>query len=179
MTIQWDEPESIAVKTAQPSRKRFIEILGDHQPLEVLPLLLDELCGRIEGLSDDALRTPEREGQWSIAQIIQHLADTELVYGYRYRMVLSHDTPELQEFDPDLWALGMSYDKCDLEEALEMLRAVRACNLRLLRNASEEHLHRFGLEAERYPRSIRTMMKQQAAHDLVHLRQIDRILGRQ
>ena len=43
-------------------------------------------------------------GKWSIAQIVAHLADTEVVFAYRLRMILSRDGTEIQAFDQEKWA---------------------------------------------------------------------------
>ncbi|HUO85441.1 MAG TPA: DinB family protein [Thermoanaerobaculia bacterium] len=155
----------------------LLDLLGDQDPLEILPRVFEEVRGRIEGVDDARLRRPEAERKWSVVQALQHLADTEIVYGFRYRMILSHDTPEIAGFDQDLWVEKLHYAGADPGEACEQLRVMREANLRLLRSASDGDLRRVGLHSERGAESVRLMMKMHAAHDLVHLRQIDRILA--
>ena len=43
-------------------------------------------------------------GKWSIKEIICHLADVEVVNGWRYRMILAQSGSNLTAFDQDLWA---------------------------------------------------------------------------
>jgi hypothetical protein len=37
------------------------------------------------------MAAPEAKGKWSIRHVVQHLADSELVWGYRLRKVLGED----------------------------------------------------------------------------------------
>ena len=64
-----------------------------------------------------------------------------------------------------------------LELALDQLRGVRAANLHVLRVLSPSQLERVGLHAERGPESAGFLLRLMGAHDLVHRRQIDRILS--
>jgi hypothetical protein len=61
--------------------------------------------------------------------------------------------------------------------ALAQLRGLRIPNLRLWRALSPEQLDRVGLHSERGPESAGQILRLMAAHDLVHRRQIDRILA--
>ncbi len=85
------------------------DALGSRDPLVVLREMPSELRHAIDGLSTESLTTPERTGKWSIRDVIQHLADSELVGGYRFRMILAHDRPTLAGYDQDLWAKRLGY----------------------------------------------------------------------
>ena len=74
----------------------------------------------------------EAPGKWSIREVIQHLADSDLVGGFRLRMVLAHDPPVMPGYDQDLWATRLGYRDADVHEALEQFAALRAANLRHL-----------------------------------------------
>lgn len=152
----------------------LLGLLGDRDPLEVqeeLPQALRELTA---GLDDAALRKPEKPGKWSVMEVVQHLADTELVHGYRLRMILAHREPEIQAYDQDLWARELRYNERGLAEALEVIRVLRGANLRLVR-AQDARLDRIGRHAERGPESARRLTRMIAGHDLVHRKQIQRI----
>jgi hypothetical protein len=63
-----------------------------------------------------------------------------------------------------------------LDTALDQLRGMRAANLGVLRGLAPAQLERVGLHSERGPESVAFLLRLMAAHDLVHRRQIDRIL---
>ena len=61
--------------------------------------------------------------------------------------------------------------------ALDQLRSLRAANLHLWTRLTPAQLDRVALHAERGPESVEHLLRLLGAHDLVHRRQIDRILS--
>lgn len=155
--------------------ERLVSRLDGLDPFEVQEELLPSLRAAVATLSDDALRAPEAAGKWSVVEVVQHLADAELAYGFRIRMILAQDTPPLQGFDQDLWAQELGYRDTGIEHALEQLSALRAANLRLLRRLDDRQLDRVGIHSEAGPISVRMILYLLAGHDLTHLHQIERI----
>jgi hypothetical protein len=143
----------------------------------VLRELLPWVTARTRGLEDATLRRPEKPGKWSVIEVIQHLADSDLVAGFRTRMVLSEDRPALQGYDQDRWASEFRYRDVTLAQALDQLRGLRTANLHLWEDLSPAQLERVGLHSERGPESTGHILRLMAGHDLVHRRQIDRILA--
>ena len=155
--------------------ERLLTELGQQDPMKILPETPRKLEHAVAGLSDAAVRKPEAPGKWSVLHVVQHLADSELVCGYRMRMIVSHPTPEIQGFDQDLWAGELGYEERKPAEALAEFRSLRQSNLQLLGLLGPEKRRRYGHHSERGEESVDKMIKLYAAHDLVHLKQIDRI----
>jgi hypothetical protein len=153
----------------------ILDLLGDRDPLAVLPDTPAGAAAAIAGLSRAQLHAPEAPGKWSIAQVLQHLADSDLVWAWRLRLILSHDRPPITGYDQDLWAEHLHYADADAGEALELFRVVRAANLRLLTRATPAELARVGVHSERGEESLGYLCRLYAGHDLLHLRQIARI----
>ena len=175
--MTFSNPAGNAAATASEYVRSLLDLLGPRDPIEVLAELLPWLDRRLAGLPEAVLRRPERPGKWSAIEVIQHLADSDLVAGFRIRMILTEDRPVLQGYDQDRWADQLRYREVLLAPALDQLRALRAANLRLWTNLSREQLQRIGLHSERGPESAGHIVRLMAAHDLVHRRQLDRILG--
>lgn len=173
--MEFSNPASGAGEAAQDYTRALLRLLGDRDPLEVQERLVGDVQAAIAGLGEGELRAPEAPGKWSVLEVVQHLADTELVYGYRMRQILTLEDPPLQGYDQDRWAADLGYNEVDPELSLSQLGVLRMVNLRLLRSLPEEAWERSGLHAERGPESIRLIAALIAAHDLVHLGQIDRI----
>ena len=152
-----------------------LDLVGGRDPLSVLRETPAAAARAIEGLSDAQLRRPEAPGKWSIAQVLQHLADSDLVWGWRVRLILAQDRPTLTGYDQDLWAERLHYADADPHEALEQLRVLRRGNLALIARATPEDLERVGLHSERGEESVGYLCGLYAGHDLLHLRQIARI----
>lgn len=153
----------------------LLQILGSRDPLEVLAETPAALREAVAGLTPEQDATPELPGKWSVRQVVQHLADSELVGGFRFRMVLAHEAPAVPGYDQDLWAERLRYQDSDIATALDELAMLRRANLRLLRRATAEDMGRVMRHAERGDEPLAHMIKLYAGHDLVHLRQIARI----
>jgi len=164
-----------AVADARSYTAAILGILGDRDPFEVLRTTPAAVRQAVAGLPARVLSAPERPGKWSMLEVVQHLADAELVGAFRYRMILAHERPVLQGYDQDRWAERLRYAESDLQGALEQFGALRGANLRLLERTSPEERARVGLHSERGEESIAHQLRMYAGHDLVHLRQLERI----
>jgi uncharacterized damage-inducible protein DinB len=173
----FSNPASAAPEQREQYITALFELLGDGEPMAILRSTVDWCDDATAGLTEAQLRQPERPGKWSIVAVLQHLADSELVWGYRLRMVLAEDRPELTGYDQDRWAARLGYAHAARDAALGMFRVLRGANLQLLEAASEPDLDRVGVHAERGEESVRHMMRLYAGHDLVHRNQITRVRG--
>ena len=135
----------------------------------------DKLASLIKGLTAAELAHRSAPGKWSIQEIVAHLADDELVGGYRLRMILSSPGTAIQAFDQDIWARTGRYDKTDVGLSLELFRVLRQANLALLRSLRTEEWGLSGVHAERGVESIRDIAMYFAGHDINHFKQIEAI----
>jgi hypothetical protein len=168
-------PASSSAEQAKAYTSALLDLLGPRNPVQVLEHTPAALRQAVDGLSQQQMGEPEAPGKWAVRHVLQHLADSELVWGYRLRMVLAHDRPRLTGYDQDLWAERLRYDAADVEQSLQGFTVLRAANLRLLGAASAEDHRRVGLHVERGEESVEHMIRLNAGHDLLHVRQLARI----
>ena len=155
-------------------------ILGNQEgkdPLTVLEATPSTLSRLLSGRSEELLGRPPAPGKWSAAEIAAHLADVEMVIGWRIRLVLGSPGVTIQAFDQDTWAAAEKYSEIPASLSLEAHSGLRALNLRLFRSLSPEQWDFFGMHAERGQESIRKIVSHLAGHDLNHLRQIEAIVA--
>ena len=175
--MTFSNPAGNAARAATSYVRALLDLLGNRDPVTVMAELIPWLDDRIREVPENAMRQPEARGKWSVIQVIQHLADSELVMGYRIRMILTQDRPPLPGYDQDQWAGEFQYEQIPLALALGQLRGLRAANHHLWTRLTPEQLDRVGLHAERGPESVGHLLRLLGGHDLVHRRQIDRILA--
>ena len=170
-------PDSSAL-SAGDSPEYIVELLaylGDRDPLEAFASTESALREAVEPIDEVTLRTPEAPDKWSIIDVVKHLADVEFVLGFRYRIVLGEDAPELPAIEQDDWCTNLRYVEANLGNTLDDFSAVRDVNLRLLRSLDAGQLLRYGTHSQRGKETIEMMIRLYAAHDLYHLYQIERI----
>lgn len=157
--------------------KKVIALVGDDDPLQVLESTAEKVAQLVRSARPDQFHISPGQGEWSPAQVIGHLADSEMVYGVRVRMILTEDNPAIPGYDQDAWADRVSRLEDDLEAAVERFKALRQANLRLYRSLTEEEWKRSGMHSERGPESIEMVVKLLAGHDLMHTEQLQKAFG--
>jgi DinB superfamily len=168
-------PADGAAEHARAYVDAILGLLGSQDPMAVLRATPGALRQGIGGLLPEQVKQPERPGKWSIAQVLQHLADAELVWGWRMRLILAQERPPITGYDQDLWAERLHYDESDPSESLQTFDVLRRGNLRLVGRASPGELQRVGVHVERGEESLEHLRRLYAGHDLMHLGQIARI----
>jgi hypothetical protein len=115
-------------------------------------------------------------GEWSAAQVAAHIADAELVYSVRLRMVLTDENPMLVGYDEQAWAQRLTM--CDLGVAgsVERFRVLRDANVRLLESLEDDEWSRVGTHIDRGEMRIADIVELMVGHDRTFLDQIRRLL---
>ena len=162
-------------ETPQQYTQRILATLGDRESVHVLQETPVKLAELVKELPTAALTRPPEPGKWSVAEILAHLADAEMVLGFRVRLILGLSGVPIQAFDQDVWATFSHYGQIPAEESLERIRVDRRANVRLLRSLSAEQLQHHGMHTERGRETVAHLLKMWAGHDLNHRAQVERI----
>ncbi|MBV8673256.1 MAG: DinB family protein [Acidobacteriaceae bacterium] len=151
----------------------YDEFLGDREPLKVLPGTARNVERILDELGAERINQPPAPGKWCAREIVCHLADCELTFGFRLRQTLSEDHHRIQPFDQERWAAH--YDGYDVRDALATFQAVRKWNLALIRSLPPDAHGKPVTHPERGSMTFRTIFETMAGHDINHLRQLDLI----
>lgn len=106
--------------------------------IERLPQALERA---VEGLDDDALDTPYRDGGWTVRQLVHHVADSHVNAFIRTKNALADDRPTIGLYDQDVWATQQDVS-LPVEVSLQLLRALHSRWTALLRSLDEEQWSR-------------------------------------
>jgi hypothetical protein len=164
------------VSAPQAYREKMFNLVGDRDPVDVLAQTECTLADIVGKHSATVLRTRPFEGKWTPNEVIGHLTDSEWVYGYRLRLILSEDDPTILGTNQDLWVAALRHNEREPSELVEIFRTMRQFNLAVWRRTSPADLHRSGQHNERGPESLGVMLRLLAGHDLSHLDQITRYI---
>ena len=154
--------------------ERQLALLGGQDPTRVLSDTPARLTAVVERLAAAGIRRSREAGKWSGAQVIAHLADMEIVFGYRIRQAIAAVGHAFQLVDQDAWATR--YTNVDVEAALLALKGLRAWNLSLIASLGPEHLERQYVHPERGAETLDKLLRIWAGHDLNHLAQLEALL---
>jgi hypothetical protein len=168
-------PAGAASEHARAYIAAILELLGDKNPLEVLRDTPNQLTVFFETTPAAVMLRPEAPGKWSMGQVLAHLADSDLVWGWRLRLILAQTRPTLTGYDQDAWAERLGYADIDPKDSLMTFTVLRQGNLYQIERAAPEDLDRVGMHIERGEESLRHQLRLYAGHDLLHLNQLERI----
>ena len=164
-------------ETAEQYRSRMYAHVGKDDPVKLLATAPKKLERLLKGVLSVKLRKRPQPEKWSISEILSHMADTELVGGFRIRLILGAPGTPITPFDQDVWVKALHYDQRDARKALEQFRVLREANVALLKTISTAQWKHVGMHAERGPESVETIAKMFAGHDINHIRQMEAILA--
>lgn len=154
----------------------YDRFLHGQDPVTVLSATPGKLQAITQKLSAANLEKSPDPGKWSVKQILSHLADCELVFGFRLRQTLAQNHSVIQPFDQDDWA--KTYAAYDVKTAFATFSAMRAWNLALIRSRVPEDLAREVTHPERGTMTFQTIVETMGGHDINHLGQLDTIAAK-
>jgi hypothetical protein len=168
-------PASTSREQATQYTSAVLGLVADRDPLAVLSATADRLRFIVAGMDPYAIRMPEAPGKWSVTQVLAHLADSEVVWAWRLRLILAQDRPTITGYDQDAWATNLGYQNADPGECVDRFAILRESHVLLLGRLTPAQRSRVGVHAERGEESIEHLIRLYAGHDILHLNQIDRI----
>lgn len=120
---------------------------SEYSPQELQTMLMDietfperlELV--LQHLSEEQLKTPYREGGWTVNQVVHHCADSHINALVRIKLALSNDHPTILPYPEDRWAEMADY-QLPFNNSMTLLHALHRKLTSLLRSLTEEELNR-------------------------------------
>jgi hypothetical protein len=163
-------------ETVQQYTARILGHVEGQDPLRVLAATPKKLERLVKGIAPAKLRKRAAPEKWSISEILAHLADVEIVIGWRMRSILGAPGIDVQAYDQNSWNANLHYDKRDPRKDLIQQRVLREANLALLKTLTPKQWKQFGTHSERGQENIEQIVRMVAGHDLNHMQQIERIV---
>ncbi|MBC9796363.1 DinB family protein [Sinomicrobium weinanense] len=147
----------------------YVLILDETELMEALRNTEEELLTFIKELPEDRLSYRYAEGKWSIAEVIQHIVDTERIFTYRALRFARNDQTDLPGYEQNDYVPFSEADKRTKEELLVDFKATRLNTVSLFRTFSDEMLMRSG-RADGNLMSVRAVGFIVSGHLMHHLK---------
>jgi hypothetical protein len=118
------------IETTDQYLRRLAGYVEGKDPNAMQRAAANTLAKLTGGVSEEKLRRKPAPQKWSVLEILAHLAEDELVTGWRYRQMIEHSGVTMMGFDQDEWARLGDYGSWNARDALGMFRLLREANLR-------------------------------------------------
>ncbi len=136
----------------------------------------EQVARAVMGLPVKVLQYKPAPNKWSVQEILGHLADIELMYGYRLRQAIADKEPTFAPIDQDAWAAKLGYMEPTTPELIALYSLLRRANLRVLRRLKPADLEKGGYHPEHKRKvTVAEIVQLMAKHGPNHLEQIERL----
>lgn len=147
--------------------------LGTGDAVEVLETTTQRLEALLSRFTREQIDQRPAPGKWSVREIMAHLADCEIAFGFRLRQGAA-GIEMIQPFDQDEWA--RNYDEYSFSAAMTTYRALRSWNIAFVRSLTDKQKSAAVTHPERGTMTVWTIVETMAGHDLHHLAGLERML---
>lgn len=166
----------MAKETVEEYVARILASVEGKDSLSILRSTPRVLRDLVKDVQLDRLTLRPGADKWSAGEILAHLAEAEIVFGYRTRFVLGSNGCVIQAFDQDVWAKNSHYERIDPLKSLEVFTQLRQFNIAFFEVLPPEMLEYYGMHQERGKETVEKMLRLIAGHDLNHIHQLQNIL---
>jgi hypothetical protein len=123
-----------------------------------------------DGLTLEQEHARPGPGDWSIAELVGHLVDTDLVACDRMKRVIADSNPLLVAFDETAWIKRLGTHEMPVEEGVNLFVANRRWMTRILRRCSNDDFARAGQHSELGRMTLAELLTTYVHHLDHHLR---------
>jgi len=168
-------PIEIPDATLEPEayKQALLDLIGDKDPLDIIGQTAPAVRRLCTPVAENLLHAEPMPGEWAAASVVAHLYDVDLVYGFRWRLVLTEENPVYPGYNEKAWT---PLARLPFWSMLAAWEGLRGSNLVLLRATDRTDWARTGVHGEQGPETFDEMVRKLAAHDLAHVNQIERAL---
>jgi len=135
----------------------------------------DQVVRALEGFPAAKLTARPFPGKWTAAEIVHHLADSEMTSAIRLRKLLAEEFPVIQAYDQDRYAEVLRYQERPIQPSLEAFRYARESTAQLFDLMTEADWRKLGWHSEAGSYHTERWLEIYAAHAHGHAEQIARL----
>jgi uncharacterized damage-inducible protein DinB len=121
------------------------------------------------GLTPEHTHARPGPGAWSIAELVAHLVDSDLVGCERMKRVIAEDEPPLLNYDETAWIARLRSHEMPALEAVNLFAANRHWMARVLRGCAEADFARAGQHSQRGRMTLAELLAGYVTHLDHHL----------
>lgn len=128
-----------------PLYENYIQTAEGDDVFTVLNRSWDQLGLWLGGIPEEKLNYSYAPGKWTVAQMLQHLIDSERVFAYRAMSFARGEKQSLPGFDENSYAARATAEHRSLAAMKEELLALRKATITLFNSFTREDLEESGI----------------------------------
>lgn len=136
-----------------------------------------QLEAAVRGLNEADLTTPYLDGEWAVAQIVHHVADSHMNAYIRHKLIVYEDRPALKPYNQEDWAKSPDANNSSIQDSLTILKGLHARWVTLLDSLKDEDWKRTGIHPEYGETSLDDQLTIYSGHGQNHIDQIKKVLA--
>lgn len=138
----------------------------------------DNFIAAAKAIPADKLHKSPSNDEWSPANIIHHIADSEANFYIRYLKILTEEIPQTDFFDEEVYPVKLKYDKRDVEKSLLLVQALRESFYNIMSNFTPDEWERKGKNSDVGEYPIIALIKKTRTHMKDHLNQLNEAVAK-
>ena len=125
----------------------YIQLVKDTDVLPALENTKQDILRFIQSIPEEKADYAYASGNWNIKQVINHIIDTERIFGYRALRFARGDAQLVPPFDENLYAANANLSNSTLALLCEEFETVRKANQIMFKQLSAAELNHKGKTA--------------------------------
>ncbi len=122
----------------------YLNYLPDGDLVDILETTKREFAVFLASLKEEELQKKYEPGKWTVAEVLQHIIDTERIFQYRALTVARGDTTKIPGFDQDAYVPSSKANRRSLESFIFEFDSVRNAGIALFQSFDDEMLKAVG-----------------------------------
>lgn len=116
----------------------YIDKLPNEDLISIMKDQKEEFVAFLQGLAEEDLKHFYAEGKWTVAQVLQHIIDTERIFQYRALTIAREDLTPLPGFDQDAYVPSSKAERRSLSSFIKEFELVRDAGIALFESLDDE-----------------------------------------
>lgn len=122
----------------------YIDLTRGANYLQLLQDSSDELLRLFDTISEEKSLYAYAEGKWTLKEMLQHIIDTDAIFGYRALCLSRFEEGAFKGYDQDVYAKNSAANARPLKDMLEDFKNMRAYLIGVFKGLNEKQLNNIG-----------------------------------
>ena len=118
-----------------------------------------------------------KEGEWSAAFVIHHMADADMHFATRFLHILTVDKPAIVPFDEDVYPDRLKYSARDAHDSLASILGLHKVIGNILSLVDDSDWKRVGIHSEKGEVTLAEVLTLASNHTKSHIGQLQEIIS--